>query len=105
MRADLNATPKLYHLVVQQRGRRATRLAEPIPYPSYRLPYAKPEQRSHCARRTPMELQAGDWFVEQRADVVKVFADPDGIDHLADMEVVDFLDGLARRRVVFVSWG
>jgi hypothetical protein len=34
-----------------------------------------------------------------------VFRDADGTDHLADVNVVDFLDGLATRTIVFVSWG
>ncbi len=50
-------------------------------------------------------LPLGEWFVEQRADCVKVFSDPQGSTHVADLSVVDFLDGLARREIVFVSWG
>lgn len=50
-------------------------------------------------------LEPGEWFVEQRSDVVKVFSDPHGSTHVADLTVVDFLDGLARREIVFVSWG
>jgi hypothetical protein len=50
-------------------------------------------------------LPPGEWFVEQHSDVVKVFGDPSGTRHVADMELVDFLDGLARRDIVFVSWG
>ena len=54
---------------------------------------------------TPVMLPAGEWFVEQRTDVVKVFRDPHGSIPVADLAVVDFLDGLARRDIVFVSWG
>ena len=50
-------------------------------------------------------LPPGEWFVEQRSDVVKVFGDAAGTRHVADMELVDFLDGLGRRDIVFVSWG
>lgn len=50
-------------------------------------------------------LPPGEWFVEQRPDVVRVFADPQGSAHVADVALVDFLDGLARREIVFVSWG
>ena len=50
-------------------------------------------------------LAAGDWFVEQQAQAVRVYADPQGAQHVADLAVVVFLDGLARRDVVFVSWG
>jgi hypothetical protein len=50
-------------------------------------------------------LPPGEWFVEQRSDVVKVFGDAAGTHFIADMELVDFLDGLARRDIVFVSWG
>ena len=50
-------------------------------------------------------LAAGHWFLEQRADAVRVFADPEGEQHVADLAVVVFLDGLARRDIVFVSWG
>ena len=50
-------------------------------------------------------LPPGDWFVEQHAGRVQVFSDPEGTDHIADLAVVDFLDGLARRQIVFVSWG
>ncbi len=50
-------------------------------------------------------LPAGEWFVEQRSDVVKVFSDAAGTGHVADLALVDFLDGLARREIVFVSWG
>jgi hypothetical protein len=50
-------------------------------------------------------LPPGDWFVEQRTEVVKVFSDASGQTHVADLALVDFLDGLARREIVFVSWG
>ncbi len=50
-------------------------------------------------------LPPGNWFVEQRTDVVKVFSDPQGECHVVDLAVVDFLDGLAKRHIVFVSWG
>jgi hypothetical protein len=50
-------------------------------------------------------LPPGNWFVEQRTDVVKVFSDPQGEHHVVDLAVVDFLDGLAKRHIVFVSWG
>ena len=50
-------------------------------------------------------LPPGEWFVEQHAAFVQVFGDPQGAQHVADLAVVDFLDGLARRHIVFVSWG
>lgn len=50
-------------------------------------------------------LPPGEWFVEQLAAVVQVFGDPHGAQHVADLPVVEFLDGLARRQIVFVSWG
>ena len=50
-------------------------------------------------------LPPGEWFVEQHAALVQVFDDPQGRQHVADLAVVDFLDGLARRHIVFVSWG
>jgi hypothetical protein len=50
-------------------------------------------------------LPPGEWFVEQRSNVVKVFSDPQGSIHVADLQVVDFLAGLAKREIVFVSWG
>jgi len=50
-------------------------------------------------------LPPGEWFVEQRSEVVKVFSDASGETHVADLALVDFLDGLARREIVFVSWG
>ena len=50
-------------------------------------------------------LTSGEWFVEQHAAVVKVFGDPQATRHVADLAVVDFLEGLARRHIVFVSWG
>jgi hypothetical protein len=50
-------------------------------------------------------LPPGEWFVEQHAAAVAVFSDPQGTQHVADLAVVDFLDGLARRDIVFVSWG
>ena len=50
-------------------------------------------------------LPPGEWFVEQRSQVVRVYSDAEGADHLADLPLVDFLDGLARREIVFVSWG
>lgn len=51
------------------------------------------------------QLPAGEWFVEQRSDVVRVFADSEGIHHRDDLSVTDFLEGLAKRNIVFVSWG
>ncbi len=50
-------------------------------------------------------LAAGDWFVEQHAKGVRVYADPQGTQQVAELAVVVFLDGLARRDIVFVSWG
>ncbi len=50
-------------------------------------------------------LPPGQWFVEQHATVVLVFSDAQGSNHAGDLAVVDFLDGLARREIVFVSWG
>jgi len=54
---------------------------------------------------TDIALPPGEWFVEQHATVVLVFSDAQGSTHVADLAVVDFLDGLARREIVFVSWG
>ena len=56
-------------------------------------------------RDAPTTLPPGDWFVEQRSDVVKVYGDADGAACVADVALVDFLAGLARREIVFVSWG
>jgi hypothetical protein len=50
-------------------------------------------------------LPPGEWFMEQQAAAVQVFGDPQGAQHVGDLAVVDFLDGLARRHIVFVSWG
>ena len=50
-------------------------------------------------------LACGDWFVEQRSAVARFFSDEDGQHHVADLAMVDFLDGLAHRTIVFVSWG
>ncbi len=50
-------------------------------------------------------LPRGEWYVEQRADVARFFSDEDGRHHIADLAMVDFLDGLAHRTIVFVSWG
>jgi hypothetical protein len=53
----------------------------------------------------PAVLPPGEWFMEQQAAVVKVFDDPQGSRCVANVSVVDFLDGLATRQIVFVSWG
>ncbi|HEY8975043.1 MAG TPA: hypothetical protein VIN75_12545 [Burkholderiaceae bacterium] len=50
-------------------------------------------------------LPTGEWFVEERGNVVMAFSDPLGETHVADVALVDFLDGLARREIVFMSWG
>jgi hypothetical protein len=50
-------------------------------------------------------LTPGEWFVEQHTAVVKVFGDAQATRHVADLAVVDFLEGLARRHIVFTSWG
>lgn len=50
-------------------------------------------------------LPRGEWFVEQRSDVARFFSDEDGHQHVADLATVHFLDGLAHRTIVFVSWG
>ncbi len=51
-------------------------------------------------------LPPGEWFVDQQhPDKLRVFKDPQGTQHVADVPVVDFLDGLATRQIVFVSWG
>jgi hypothetical protein len=50
-------------------------------------------------------LTPGEWFVEQQTAVVKVFGDSQATRHVADLAVVDFLEGLAKRYIVFVSWG
>lgn len=50
-------------------------------------------------------LPLGEWFVEQRSDVVRVFDDAEGTRHRADLSVADFLEGLGKRQIVFISWG
>ncbi len=50
-------------------------------------------------------IPRGEWFVEQRGDVARCFDDQDGHHHVADLAMVHFLDGLAHRTIVFVSWG
>jgi hypothetical protein len=50
-------------------------------------------------------LPRGEWFVEQHSDVARFFSDEDGHRHVADLATVHFLDGLAHRTIVFVSWG
>ena len=50
-------------------------------------------------------LAPGDWFVELSPEILRVFRDAEGTDHVADVRVVDFLEGLATRQIVFVSWG
>ena len=50
-------------------------------------------------------LAPGDWFVELSPEIPRVFRDAEGTDHVADVRVVDFLEGLATRQIVFVSWG
>ena len=50
-------------------------------------------------------LPPGEWFVEQDTAIVRVFEDAAGATHVADLDLVDFLDALAHRHVVFVSWG
>lgn len=50
-------------------------------------------------------LEPGDWFVELSPEILRVFRDADGREHVADVNVVDFLEGLATRQIVFVSWG
>lgn len=50
-------------------------------------------------------LAAGEWFVEQHVGGVRVYTAPEGTQPVAELAVVAFLDGLARRDIVFVSWG
>ncbi len=50
-------------------------------------------------------LPRSEWYVEQRSDVARFFGDADAKHHVADLAMVDFLDGLAHRTIVFVSWG
>jgi hypothetical protein len=73
-----------------------------------------PPQIRKCRSQLPLAgiahglavtLPAGQWYVEERGDVVKVFSDAALEGHVADLPLVDFLDGLARREIVFVSWG
>lgn len=52
----------------------------------------------------PAPLPPGEWFVEQRSEVLRVYSDPAGMEHVADVPIVDFLDGLGTRQIVFVSW-
>lgn len=51
------------------------------------------------------EVPPGDYHVEQLADAVTVYADAEGGRTVATLAVVDFLDALAHRAIVFVSWG
>ena len=50
-------------------------------------------------------LPRGEWFVEQHSDVARFFSDEHRHHHVADLATVHFLDGLAHRTIVFVSWG
>ncbi len=52
----------------------------------------------------PVAIPPGEWFVEQRSEVLRVYSDAAGVQHVADVPIVDFLDGLATRQIVFVSW-
>ncbi|MEO6450543.1 MAG: hypothetical protein ABIO42_14960 [Burkholderiaceae bacterium] len=61
--------------------------------------------KSTSADPEAASLPPGEWFVEQRPKVLKVFRDAEGTQHVADVALVDFLDGLATRQIVFVSWG
>lgn len=78
--------------------------AIPMPQPHLRKARMKfALQTLSCTIET--RLPPGDWFVEQRTEVIQVFEDPEGARHVADLSVIDFLEGLAKRRIVFVSWG
>jgi hypothetical protein len=66
--------------------------------------------RTHVALRHAMSgahqtLPPGEWFVEQLAVICRVFGDAAGARHVADVNLIEFLDGLATRQIVFVSWG
>ncbi len=50
-------------------------------------------------------LPLGERYLEQRANVARFFSDEGGRHHVADLGMVDFLDGLAHRKIVFVSEG
>ena len=56
-------------------------------------------------QETAVTLPRGEWFVEQLGDIARFFGDEDGQHHAADLPMVQFLDGLAHRTIVFVSWG
>ena len=59
--------------------------------------------RGSTGRLAPASSRGSGPVVD--ADIDQVFSDPQGAQHVADLAVVDFLDGLARRHIVFVSWG
>ena len=70
------------------------------------MPGVQPVRHQPVIRRDHARpLLAGEWFVEPGPEILRVFRDAEGIDHVADVNVVDFLEGLATRTIVFVSWG
>ena len=62
------------------------------------------ELGSDAGRPAPM-LPTGECFVEEGPGVVCVHADATGRRELAHVPLADFHAWLARRQVVFLSWG
>jgi hypothetical protein len=58
-----------------------------------------------AANHDSTTLAPGEYFVEQGSDGVRVFSDAAATRHAGDVRLVDFLAGLAKRQVVFLSWG
>ena len=50
-------------------------------------------------------LAPGEWYVDERGHLVAVYRDSTATQHVMDVDEVDFLDGLATRQIVFLSWG
>ena len=71
-------------------GLRRARIEAPIDY-------------EHDGRE--MTLAPGECFVEEGMGVVRLHADAGGERHLARVPLADFHSWLARRELVFLSWG
>ena len=52
-----------------------------------------------------LTLDPGEVFVEEHAGDVHLHADPTGASPVASVAAVEFNDWLARRQLVFLSWG
>ncbi len=71
----------------------------------FALRRARVEEALPLLDDSPDTLVPGEYFVEETGSTVRFHDDPSGGRTVAEVDLLDFDGWLARRKLVFLSWG